>query len=132
SEVGADVLAAAVRGLARQHEPGTVRFWLAPLVAVADAAADEVVQALGGHDVAVQDPQSLPGALAELAGGAGPPTYLGRLGADAAQLKPDALRRVLREGPARGVHVLGWWRGLRRFTEDIGGSSGREDVACLV
>ena len=132
SEVGADVLAAAVRGLARQHEPGTVRFWLAPLVAVADAAADEVVQALGGHDVAVQDPQSLPGALAELAGGAGPPTYLVLFGADAAQLKPDALRRVLREGPARGVHVLGWWRGLRRFTEDIGGSSGREDVACLV
>ena len=25
--------------------------------------------------------------------------------------------------------LLGWWRGLRRFTEQTGGSAGREDVA---
>src|SRR5206468_3704233 len=35
-------------------------------------------------------------------------------------------------GPARGVHLLGWWRGVKRFAEDVGGGSGREDVACLV
>jgi DNA segregation ATPase FtsK/SpoIIIE, S-DNA-T family len=30
------------------------------------------------------------------------------------------------------VHLLSWWRGLRRFTEEIGGSAAREDVAGLV
>ena len=28
----------------------------------------------------------------------------------------DELRAVFRDGPMRGVHVLGWWRGVRRFT----------------
>jgi hypothetical protein len=30
------------------------------------------------------------------------------------------------------VHLLGWWRGARRFSEDIGGTAGLEDLACLV
>ena len=42
------------------------------------------------------------------------------------------LRGFLREGPARGAHLIGWWRGLRRFGEDTGGSSGRDDVAGIV
>jgi len=44
----------------------------------------------------------------------------------------DDLRTVLKQGPGQGVHLLAWWRSLARFTEDIGGSAGREDVACLV
>ncbi|PWU62493.1 cell division protein FtsK, partial [Micromonospora globispora] len=44
----------------------------------------------------------------------------------------DDLRAVLRHGPAHGVHLLGWWRGLRRLGEDLGGSQNRDDVACLV
>ena len=47
-------------------------------------------------------------------------------------LPADRLRQLLREGPGRGVHLLSWWRGLRRFTEEIGGSAAREDVAGLV
>ena len=39
---------------------------------------------------------------------------------------------MLRTGPSRGVHLLSWWRGLRRFNEEVGGSAGREDVAGLV
>jgi hypothetical protein len=31
-----------------------------------------------------------------------------------------------------GVHLLSWWRGLRRFTEEVGGSAAREDVAGMV
>ena len=42
----------------------------------------------------------------------------------------SALRDLLRTGPARGVHLLAWWRIYRRFLDDIGGSAGREDVAC--
>jgi S-DNA-T family DNA segregation ATPase FtsK/SpoIIIE len=42
------------------------------------------------------------------------------------------LRQVLREGPSQGVHLLSWWRGIRRFTEETGGMAGREDVAGLL
>jgi hypothetical protein len=44
----------------------------------------------------------------------------------------DDLRTLLRSGPSRGVHVLGWWRGAHRFSDDIGGTTGLEDIACLV
>ncbi|THV42984.1 FtsK/SpoIIIE domain-containing protein [Glycomyces buryatensis] len=56
-------------------------------------------------------------------------------GLDAASLDmkgQKALRDLLRTGPARGVHFLGWWRIYRRFLDDIGGTSGREDVACAL
>ncbi|WP_051325197.1 FtsK/SpoIIIE domain-containing protein [Glycomyces tenuis] len=44
----------------------------------------------------------------------------------------QALRALLRTGPARGVHLLAWWRIYRRFLDDIGGTAGREDVACTL
>ncbi|WP_433343462.1 FtsK/SpoIIIE domain-containing protein [Micromonospora sp. CA-111912] len=71
-------------------------------------------------------------------------TYLVLFGADAASATlagtdpvtfrsgHDDLRALLREGPARGVHLLGWWRGLRRLADDLGGSHHRDDAACLV
>ncbi len=61
------------------------------------------------------------------------PSYLVVFGLDAASPGTlPALRKVLREGPGQGVHLLSWWRGLRRFTEETGGSAGREDVAGLL
>ena len=36
---------------------------------------------------------------------------------------PTGCGEVLREGPGRGVHLLSWWRGLRRFSEETGGSA---------
>jgi hypothetical protein len=62
-------------------------------------------------------------------------TVLAAWGLDAAALDmkaQQALRAFLRTGPSRGVHLLGWWRNFRRFTDDIGGSAGREDVACAL
>ncbi|MEW2476652.1 FtsK/SpoIIIE domain-containing protein [Micromonospora gifhornensis] len=44
----------------------------------------------------------------------------------------DDLRTLLRQGPGHGVHLLGWWRGLRRLADDLGGTQNRDDVACLV
>ncbi|MGK5518046.1 FtsK/SpoIIIE domain-containing protein [Micromonospora sp. URMC 107] len=44
----------------------------------------------------------------------------------------EDLRALLRQGPGRGVHLLGWWRGLRRLADDLGGTQNRDDVACLV
>jgi len=43
----------------------------------------------------------------------------------------DDLRAIAQQGPVRGVHLLGWWRGLARLAADLGPGA-REDVACLV
>ncbi|WP_025273003.1 FtsK/SpoIIIE domain-containing protein [Haloglycomyces albus] len=40
-----------------------------------------------------------------------------------------ALRDLMRRGPERGIHLLGWWRVFRRYLDDVGGASGREDCA---
>ena len=115
SELGADLLDAAARSLAAQVEPGTVHFGLTstvpavrPIVAALEATLRE-----RGHKVLTD--------LAELPDD----TYLFVFGADGRGLQP-----LLRND--RGVHVFGWWRGLRRFAEDTGGSMAREDVAGLV
>lgn len=100
------------------------------------AAAGEMGAAAGGKGAAAGD-----------TGGATPAgirTYLVVFGVDAAasvlaaadpatfRSGHDDLRAVLRDGPTRGVHLLGWWRGLRRLGDDLGGSQHRDDVACLV
>ncbi|GLZ81691.1 cell division protein FtsK [Actinorhabdospora filicis] len=141
SAVGADILEAVVRSLSRQHAPGHARFLLVPLVAAADEAADAAVAELtaAGHDHTVVTAAALKETVAGLLAEADPdrPTHLVLFGGDsAAPVLENAgladLRAVLKQGPARGVHVLGWWRGLRRFIDDLGGSQHREDVACLV
>ncbi|MEU6857698.1 FtsK/SpoIIIE domain-containing protein [Glycomyces sp. NPDC046736] len=84
------------------------------------------------HDISYRiPPESFAAELAEVPDD----TVIAAWGLDAAALDAKgqkALRDLLRTGPARGVHVLGWWRGFRRFTDDIGGSAGREDVACAL
>jgi hypothetical protein len=37
------------------------------------------------------------------------------------------LRRILHSGPDRDVHVLGWWRGVGRLRDDLGGTGARFD-----
>lgn len=37
------------------------------------------------------------------------------------------LRELLQGGPARGVHVVGWWRGVARLRDDLGGPAARTD-----
>ncbi|MEQ4306170.1 FtsK/SpoIIIE domain-containing protein [Plantactinospora sp. B6F1] len=149
SPVGASVLHAATLSLARQHTPGSARFLVAPLVAVADAVAEETIAELtgAGHPVDRLDAAGLRDELRKLAAqpADGPParTFLVGYGMDGAsgilgvrdehfKSGLDDLQAVLRQGPAYGVHLLGWWRGLRRLSDDIGGSGNRDDVACLV
>jgi hypothetical protein len=125
SAEGADILDAATRSLAVQHRPGSVRFVLAPLLpAVEDqvAALAEDLHATG-HDVSIVDKAELPDTVARVN------AYLVVWGLETAG---SDVRTLLREDPARGIHLLGWWRQLRRFTEDVGFSAGREDVAGLV
>ncbi|GIG55693.1 cell division protein FtsK [Longispora fulva] len=146
SPVGADVLHAATTALAHQHPPGSVRFLLAPLVGPSEDPAAELAAALdqAGHTTKRLTIADLPRALADLAAETARDTYLVLFGTDAASTQlgtrdPDTrrtplddLRTVLAAGPARGVHVLGWWRGAKRLAEDLGGSAGRDLIACLL
>jgi S-DNA-T family DNA segregation ATPase FtsK/SpoIIIE len=126
---GAEVLEAAARSVAAFHAPRTVRFVISSLVADGDELAKDLAVEIGHRqEVAVVNAAGL---AAEL--GQEGPGYLVVFGMDAASAGSlPGLRELLREGPGRGVHLLSWWRGLRRFTEETGGSAGREDVAGLL
>ncbi|MET8199306.1 FtsK/SpoIIIE domain-containing protein [Micromonospora taraxaci] len=143
---GADVLRAATVSLARQHAPGDARFQVASLVTAADPVTDdtEAVLRAAGHQVSRLDAVGLRDRIATLAGGPDGREYLVVFGMDAAapvlgatdpgtfRSGLDDLRTLLRQGPGQGVHLLGWWRGLRRLADDLGGTQNRDDIACLV
>jgi DNA segregation ATPase FtsK/SpoIIIE, S-DNA-T family len=126
---GAEVLDAAARSVAAFLPPHSVRFVISSLVAEGDVLARDLAAELAHwQEVVVVDAAGL---TAEL--DVERPGYRVVFGMDAASAGSlPGLRRLLREGPARGVHLLSWWRGLRRFSEETGGSSGREDVAGLL
>ncbi|HEX7745740.1 MAG TPA: FtsK/SpoIIIE domain-containing protein [Micromonosporaceae bacterium] len=130
SDVGAEVLEAAACGLAAHHAPGTARFVISSLVADGDDAAKRLAAELtGAQQVETVNAAGLTAAL-----GIDQPAYLVVFGMDALSggaPTADRLRGFLRDGPARGVHLLSWWRGARRFTELVGPGA-REDVAGLV
>lgn len=124
---GAGVLHAATLSLIRQRP--NVKYYIASLAAA--AVAQEVAAAAGAQAIMV-DAATLPQTLSELDESTEPAFLIG-FGLDAANLdraSQATLRNLLRNGPTHGIHLLGWWRGLKRFTDDIGGSAGREDVSC--
>ena len=127
---GAQVLEAAAASVARQR-PGA-RFLVAGLAET--AVVQRTMTLLGGSATLLSDPAAVTSAITELAEGVGP-TYLVGFGLDTLALDmttKKALSTLLRQGPATGTHLLGWWRSLRRFTDDVGGSAGKEDVAYTV
>jgi hypothetical protein len=126
---GSEVLDAAARSVAAFHAARTTRFVIASLVAEGDRLAEALAAELGHRqEVALVDAAGL---AAEM--DLDRPGYRVVFGMDAASSGSlPGLRRLLREGPGRGVHLLSWWRGLRRFGEETGGSAGREDVAGLL
>ncbi|MEV6306281.1 FtsK/SpoIIIE domain-containing protein [Actinoplanes sp. NPDC051861] len=126
---GAEVLDAAARSVAACHAPRTARFVIASLVAEGDASARALAAEIAHRqDVVVVDAAGLAEEL-----DADRPGYRVVFGMDAAAPGSlTGLRKLLREGPGRGAHLLSWWRGVRRFGEETGGSMGREDVAGLL
>jgi S-DNA-T family DNA segregation ATPase FtsK/SpoIIIE len=128
---GAEMLDAAARSVAAHHTPRTARFVISSLVAEGDELAKALAVDIGHRqEVVLVDAAGL---SAELT--LDRPGYLVVFGMDAVSsgsLPSDRLRALLREGPARGVHLLSWWRGLRRFSEEVGGSAAREDMAGMV
>ncbi|REF96594.1 FtsK/SpoIIIE family protein [Asanoa ferruginea] len=130
STTGAGVLDAAARGVAAHHPPRTARFVIASLVAEGDEVAAALARDLAEH----QEVEAVTAAGLADALTIDRPGYMVVFGMDAmagGALPPDRLRLVLRTGPGRGVHLLSWWRGLRRFTDEVG-TAAREDVAGLV
>ncbi|GAB7049585.1 FtsK/SpoIIIE domain-containing protein [Catenuloplanes indicus] len=113
-----DLLHAATRSVSAHHAPGTARFLVCTLVPDADRHAAALTAALTRrHEVEHLDPAGLTKAL-ELE----EPAYLVVFGLDAGDrvtLPPDRLTRLLRTGPANGVHLLSWWRGAHRLTGDL-------------
>jgi len=139
-DYAASVLGAAALSLSRQHEPGSARFTLCPLISETVATVDDLAQRLRaeGHEVTIVPRDDLAGLLAGLAAqlaearsvAPGEPErvhYIFGYAVDAAQAiletrdltAPktglDTLRDVLRHGPEHNVHVLGWWRGVARL-----------------
>jgi hypothetical protein len=45
-----------------------------------------------------------------------------------ASAAPDALRRLLSDGPERRTHMLGWWRSVARLRDSLGGPGARLDA----
>ena len=128
SEMGATMLDAATRSVAAQHKPGSVRFVLSALVPAGEDVTVTLAADLSeaGHTVEVVEITALRSIL-------GDPsthdTYIVGFGLDGTG---SVLHRALREGPSARTHLMGWWRGLRRFQDDIGGPAGQADVAGLV
>ena len=151
SLVGADVLHAAALSLAKQHEPGTATFVLAGLVPDADDVVDAAAATLkaAGHIHEILGVAGYRDVISRLVA-EGPKertadhrTYVLVFGADAAssllkQVIPgtkrkgiDDLRELLRDGPMNGHHVLGWWRGVRRLTDDLG-TGGKDEISSIL
>ncbi|WP_051462618.1 FtsK/SpoIIIE domain-containing protein [Haloglycomyces albus] len=126
--VASDVVVSAALSVARTARPGEIEFHIASHAAGSDAAVDELKESLttAGHTVATLDMESV------LDNPSRRPRYVVWFGADGAGGSTLRLRRLLEAGPAENVHLLGWWRGARKFLEDLGGSAKRELCAGLV
>ncbi|MFC6015474.1 FtsK/SpoIIIE domain-containing protein [Plantactinospora solaniradicis] len=113
-----DMLDGLARSLAAQHAPGDVRFVVASLVPEADPTATALCAELARrHPVDRVDAAGLAGAL-DLTG----PGYLVVFGMDGTApgaVPAERLRALLRDGPGRGVHLISWWRGVRRFADQL-------------
>lgn len=146
SLVGADALKSIAIGLSRQHDPGTATFYLISLVSTTEDEVDELAERLKSEGqvaevVELSEYQTTLQYLNQL-----PPcerghgTYVLGFGADAASsiLKQkvksasrsgiEEFRTLLRDGPAKGIHFFGWWRGVRRLIDDLG-LHGKEDIS---
>jgi hypothetical protein len=115
------VLGAAGRTVAGQL-PGA-RFSVVCL----DPAALPAAQALAGALPlgSLYDRQTLP---ALLAGPLDGPHIIVGYALDAVEGPAEPLRRILHNGPERGTHVLGWWRGVARLRDTLGGVGARFDA----
>jgi len=123
------VLGTAARSLAAQYTPGAARFTVACLDTDAAAAVDALRADLP-RDAGFPDIDEVGEVLAWEADTEAPrdqPHFIFLYAADAVPAYADSLRRVLRNGPERRIHVLGWWRGAGLLRDTLGGQASRTD-----
>ncbi|EHR63617.1 FtsK/SpoIIIE domain-containing protein [Saccharomonospora cyanea] len=141
------VLDAATRSLARQYPAGAVEFVLGCAVDTClgevRALADDL--AALGHKAGVATAGEIPSLVTEHTERLSEPDsdrFLVLYGVDAVLPalerkepgKPSALehlRTLLKQGPAKGLHVLGWWRGVARLKDTLG-FGGTEEIGAWV
>ncbi|GGN08691.1 hypothetical protein FHR83_002641 [Actinoplanes campanulatus] len=129
------VLATAGRSLAAQFTPEGARFSVVCLDADARAAAEALharIPDCGWYDAENVD-WLLEDAAAEATAAwpADRPHFILIYAADAlpgGKAAGDQLRTVLRQGPERRLHVLGWWRGAGLLRDSLGGHAARTDA----
>jgi hypothetical protein len=129
------VLATAGRSLAAQFVPEGARFSIACLDADARPAAEALCAEM--PDCGWYDADNVDWLLEDTAAEASAswpadrPHFLLLYAADAlpgGKAVADQLRTVLRQGPERRVHVLGWWRGAGLLRDALGGQASRTDA----
>ncbi|WP_007026149.1 FtsK/SpoIIIE domain-containing protein, partial [Saccharomonospora iraqiensis] len=141
------ILDAATRSLSRQFDPGDVEFVLSCAVPACVPEVTRLGEALvaDGHKARPVAPDDLGAALADLSGSlsdADTARFVVLYGVDAVlpaleRKEPgtssglDHLRTVLKQGPVRGTHVLGWWRGVSRLKDTLG-FGGTDDIGAWV
>ncbi|WP_030435061.1 FtsK/SpoIIIE domain-containing protein [Actinoplanes subtropicus] len=134
TEEACAVLATAGRSLAAQFPPDGARFSLLCLDQDARQPAADLCASLpecGWYDADNAD-WLLEDAAAEASGAfpADRPHFILIYAADALPGGPAAagqLRTILRQGPERRIHVLGWWRGAGLLRDALGGHAARTD-----
>jgi DNA segregation ATPase FtsK/SpoIIIE, S-DNA-T family len=153
---GAVILQTATVSLGYQLQPGSARFIIVNLLAANSddqlvvGLLAEVLAALG-HEAEIRSAERLVATLTELdrmlserrSGAAPIPTFLVAFGLDrapnlrvpdAAFNQPiDVMHAIWREGSSVGIHVLGWWRNVRSYNDQLGmEASGTVDVLTLL
>ena len=129
------VLATAGRSLAAQFTPEGARFSVVCLDQDARTAAEALHARLpdcGWYDTENVD-WLLEDAAAEATAAwpADRPHFIMIYAADAlpgGKAAAEQLRTVLRQGPERRLHVLGWWRGAGLLRDSLGGHASRTDA----
>ncbi|HET6500746.1 MAG TPA: FtsK/SpoIIIE domain-containing protein [Amycolatopsis sp.] len=136
------IMDAGARSLARQYQPDEVEFLVCCLVDRCAEAVDQLVDDLGadGHWVVRLTAEDLRERMVKLAEEpAGHTRILVLYGVDGAlptletklpgEFKSglDHFRTVLKLGPSRGVHTLGWWRSTARLKDTLG-FAGTDDI----
>ncbi|WP_305789052.1 FtsK/SpoIIIE domain-containing protein [Symbioplanes lichenis] len=127
------ILHTAARSLAAQFAPGAAQFKVACLDPDAATAVTALKVVLPPGDTDYYNSNNWDNLLdlaadrAEYGTAADKPLFLFLYAVDAAP-GGDLLRRILRQGPERRIHVIGWWRGAALLRDTLGGQASRTDV----
>ena len=138
------VMDSAILSLARQHEPGTCLFSVWCSVPTLKEHLERIVATVytSGHPVDLAHDDRIGEECARLASAPGPhyvfwyavdATHQRLAEKDPATLRSglDDVRALLRNGPARRVHTIGWWRGVARLKDTLGFGFG-DDIGAWV